>query len=278
MDGSTPSSPIGGKGMIYRVCLRKHVDDRYSFIRKNEWLSSGVNFKKGSNVVIGPNGSGKSTLIDAMACVFCTRDRFTSLTDWTSSGRLGVVHDLMPALDSFDITADFSKRIFQLCTEQAISRRRRDMDFSSQSDFCRLMDTISSSSGEFLRRSISLTISDMFDTGTRFPLQELASMIGASSDEWMRYQKYIRDHSVYASDDSAITLIMDEPDRGLDIEGTRELYSILTTPRSDIQIICTLHNPVLITLLRGKEGVNIIESVDGYLDEVVSYCRGEEMI
>lgn len=258
--------------MIYRVRLASSIDDKYGYLQGNLCLSEGVSFQKGNNIIIGPNGSGKSSLIDAIACAFCSRDVFTSTQERGPFSRLAIIQDLIPAIHSFEVDADYSKRIYQLCTPQAISRRKRDMKFFSPSDFTRLMDLDYSSSGEFLKRSLILTIQDMFQSRPDFPLEDMESLLGKESSEWREYVSYREKHSTY-SENSPVTLILDEPDRGFDIDNSLQLGSFLSAVRDDVQMICTLHNPILIKSLMNKEGVHFIETEKGYLDKVCSFCE-----
>ena len=93
------------------------------------------------------------------------------------------------------------------------------------------------------------------------------------NDAWKKYAEkyleYIKKYNVPSnSKDYEITAILDEPDRNLDILNIDELYNILSYKKEHIQLIATIHNPILIYKLMKYNDVNIIELKEGYADAI----------
>ena len=63
--------------------------------------------------------------------------------------------------------------------------------------------------------------------------------------------------------DFEYTILMDEPDRNLDIDNIMDLYNVLSFHKPQTQIIAVIHNPAL----------NFIEMTKGYLKKVVSFMN-----
>ena len=64
------------------------------------------------------------------------------------------------------------------------------------------------------------------------------------------------------------TFLIDEPDKNLDIENIEEIYKVLSYKKEMTQLICVIHNPILIYKLSKLDHVNWIELSDGYLDKI----------
>ena len=68
------------------------------------------------------------------------------------------------------------------------------------------------------------------------------------------------------------TVLIDEPDRNLDIYGIEDLYKMLSYQRDDTQLIVIIHNPMLIYKLykaKNRCNINFIEMVPGYIDKIL---------
>ena len=66
-------------------------------------------------------------------------------------------------------------------------------------------------------------------------------------------------------------MLMDEPDRNLDLNNIKQLLNIFSYKRDDTQIIATIHNPLLIYKLKDK--VNIIDLTENYLNEIINFIK-----
>jgi hypothetical protein len=80
------------------------------------------------------------------------------------------------------------------------------------------------------------------------------------------YWEYVKSHQQEGSDEW--TILMDEPDRNLDIENIDQIKGILSFHKPQTQIIAVVHNPLLIYNLSKKKSINIIEMTDEYVDKV----------
>lgn len=94
------------------------------------------------------------------------------------------------------------------------------------------------------------------------------------NDTWKNYcniiKQYIKDNNINETEDNyAITLMMDEPDRNLDINNIKQIHTILSNPKDNGQIIVTLHNPLLIYSLLKMPDINVIELTKGYKNKIV---------
>lgn len=69
------------------------------------------------------------------------------------------------------------------------------------------------------------------------------------------------------------TILMDEPDRNLDIDNIMDLYNVLSFHKPQTQIIAVIYNPALIYKLSKLDHVNFIEMTKGYLKKVVSFMN-----
>jgi ABC-type Mn2+/Zn2+ transport system ATPase subunit len=67
------------------------------------------------------------------------------------------------------------------------------------------------------------------------------------------------------------SILMDEPDKGLDVVLLKALYGMLKTDKKDIQIIAVVHNPFLIHLLSGFS--NVIETSPNYMKLVENFIK-----
>lgn len=70
------------------------------------------------------------------------------------------------------------------------------------------------------------------------------------------------------------TILMDEPDQGLDIDNLEEVYSIVSYDKPQTQLIASIHNPVLINRLSKFGHINFIEMSNGYLKKVKNFMEG----
>lgn len=81
---------------------------------------------------------------------------------------------------------------------------------------------------------------------------------------------YFKDHTIKA-ESPIITMLMDEPDRNLDLNNIKQLLNIFSYKKDDTQIIATIHNPLLIYKLKDK--VNIIDLTENYLNEIINFIK-----
>lgn len=69
------------------------------------------------------------------------------------------------------------------------------------------------------------------------------------------------------------SILMDEPDRNLDIDNIMDLYKVLSFHKPQTQIIAVIHNPALIYKLSKLDCVNFIEMTKGYLKKITGFMN-----
>jgi hypothetical protein len=67
------------------------------------------------------------------------------------------------------------------------------------------------------------------------------------------------------------TVLMDEPDRNLDIDNIMQIHNVLSFHKPQTQIIAIIHNPALIYKLSKLDCVNFIEMTEGYLNKTCTF-------
>ena len=123
----------------------------------------------------------------------------------------------------------------------------------------------------------------MFDpkTNLEFPIKKLKEIVtnkylpAQSKAKAEQLLQYYRENSFQYDNpkDFEFTVLMDEPDRNLDINRIKEVYNILSQEKENTQIIAVVHNPVLIYRLSKSKNVNIIEMTEGYVEDVVKFVE-----
>lgn len=87
-------------------------------------------------------------------------------------------------------------------------------------------------------------------------------------------EEYYEDnHVVLMEKDFEYTILMDEPDRNLDIDNIMDLYKVLSFHKPQTQIIAVIHNPALIYKLSKLDCVNFIEMTKGYLKKITGFMN-----
>ena len=88
--------------------------------------------------------------------------------------------------------------------------------------------------------------------------------------------KYYQDNAIRDSDRGKewVTLLMDEPDAGMDINNVQETYSWLTSLPEGFQTIIVLHNIGMIHRLKAWGKANFVELSPGYVNTVEEFFRG----
>ena len=178
-------------------------------------------------------------------------------------------------LDGVDVAHDYNGVAFILRNsyEMEEGEALRDMD-SFKSAYTRRV----SSMGENTMFSIQTLFDVMFaDKGVEylaFPIANLKKIMDNAGDVWKERLKklllYYKRNQVtdLTPEDFQYTVLMDEPDRNLDIYNLDQVADILSQDKEMTQLIATVHNPLLIARLSQKPNVNIIEMTEGYVNSV----------
>ena len=230
-----------------------------------------ITFNKGLNVIIGENGCGKSTLINMLST-------YTFCNDGESKIILGLYKDSISSLftdslgknvkmlDGIIVNNDYRLKVIKLVLEDS---RGTEDTLKNFLNFANFVNSRGLSEGQKLIYSIGNTINRLFSSDLRFDLSPLKDSV---NDLWKKYQedvkKYITNNQVNEIDPT-YSLLMDEPDRNLDILNVNQILTILSNQKPNGQMIVSIHNPLLIYALSKQEGVNWIELSKGYLDSVI---------
>lgn len=270
--------------MIRSVTVRDARCAPYSYVADIPALKEGttIEFKPGINIIVGANGCGKSTLIKTIATyLLCgngcmkTPTGYNSVGDAVNDRHLWDPTEGEKLLDGVDVAHDYNGVAFILRNSYEMENgdALRDMD-SFVSAYKRRV----SSMGENTMFSIQTLFDVMFaDKGVEylaFPVANLKKIMDNAGDVWKErirqlLQYYKRNQVTdLTPEDFQYTVLMDEPDRNLDIYNLDQVADILSQDKEMTQLIATVHNPLLIARLSQKPNVNIIEMTEGYVNAV----------
>lgn len=109
-----------------------------------------------------------------------------------------------------------------------------------------------------------------------FPIRDLVEYKKKSNTFWIKridnlLKYYKRNRITLTKNDFEYTVLMDEPDRNLDIDNIIQIYNVLSFHKPQTQIIAIVHNPVLIYKLSKLDCVNFIEMTEGYLNKICTF-------
>lgn len=218
-------------------------------------------FNKGVNIIVGENGSGKTTLLNLIKYYLLVGEKECDKGLYNSNINRLYRHlqDDDSLSDGVSVFADYKKNVFRLCHENETSVDNSP-DFNS---FGTYFAQRHSSTGESVNIALHSLIERMYGRNAKLyydysPLKEL----------YPKYIEYIEKHRI--DDDEEWTILMDEPDRNLDINHIDEVQSILSFHKEQTQVIAVIHNPLLIYSLSKCKDINFMELTDGYINNV---CR-----
>ena len=260
--------------MIKSVIIdnNENLPIRYSY--KLESLKNGTKFDfiNGVNIIIGKNGSGKTTLLKNIASyLLCNNTYYSKLPNFSIFGealRLDNLFNDTTLKDGMKINCDYAGVVYNYipCNSQP-----NPTDINILSNFIECGDK---SDGERIKHEIYSLFDIAFSNkNVQFPIKEIITQRDNSNDYWKErftnLLKYYKSNSFIATpDDFAYTFLIDEPDRNLDISNIDELYKVLSYQKEMTQLICVIHNPILIYKLSKLEHINFIELTKGYLKEI----------
>lgn len=218
-------------------------------------------FRPGVNVIVGSNGSGKSTLLNLIK-------KYTLIEQDKSdcNKTMYLYKNLLESTiyDGVDVYSDYRYKVHNLMDKNDYTNiKNNDFHLSSMVRFGRFHDQLTSSSGEGMMLSLCSLFDDLFNG----PSSE--QMFPETTSE--EYNRYVEEHTDKSIQNPEVTVLLDEPDRNLDIDNIGQLKGILSFHKENVQLIATIHNPLLIYELSKNESVNMIELTDGYIDSIRKY-------
>lgn len=177
-------------------------------------------------------------------------------------------------LDGIDISSDYAGKVFRLLPSAEINR---DSVLKNISNLDLYVNNIRRSYGEKVVLSLESLFNLMFgQKDYTFPIQDLVEYKKKSNAFWIKridslLKYYKRNRITLAESSFEYTVLMDEPDRNLDIDNIMQIYNVLSFHKLQTQIIAIVHNPALIYKLSKLDCVNFIEMTEGYLKDVVNF-------
>lgn len=258
--------------MITKVTIRDNKRLTCQYAEGLEAFANGkcFEFKKGVNIIIGKNGSGKSTLLKLISdMMLCSKSHCSMIPQYFLLGEpFGRDGELM---DGADISSDYAGVVYNLISTNEMTK---DDILGRASNAVLYMEEKKSSMGEKQNLLLGTLFSKAFSNmDTQFPIKELKKMDNRKQvRELLEY--YRRNRVEMKREDFEFTFLLDEPDRNLDITNIDRVYDILSFHKEYTQLICVIHNPVLIYRLSKLDHINWIEMTEGYLDQVKEIFAG----
>lgn len=216
-------------------------------------------FKEGVNIIVGANGCGKTTLLNLIR-----KYLLVDLSDCSAGLYNSNINEVCNVFgdkgvyDGVGVYADYQRNTFRLC--HAGERKHNDDVFADDHSIAEFFGQREASTGEGVLVAMQALFSRMYSKGAKlmFDYSQFA-------DNYKPYVQYVIDHAVGGNE---WTVLMDEPDRNLDIENIGQVKTILSIHKPQTQIIAVVHNPLLICSLSKNSEVNIIEMTKGYVNKV----------
>lgn len=246
--------------MVEKIVIRDNKKSPVRYISKIPVFKNGkvFEFKPGVNVIVGKNGCGKTTLMKIIESYLlvdkteCSKGLFNS--------KIRDLFGFRGFLDGIDVYSDYQKNVFRMCHA---AEKNNDDNMASFEAFSEFFTQIKSSTGEGVVVAINSMFKRMFGDGANlmFDFEK-----AGCDDHYEEYGSYVRSHRV--TDHDEWTILMDEPDRNLDIENMENILNILSFHKPRTQIIVVVHNPLLICALSKNKEVNMIELTSGYVSKV----------
>lgn len=254
----------------------EYASDIEAFENSREFI-----FKPGVNVIVGKNGSGKSTLLNIISMYALCEKSMCSEIPIEALDFPPIFDDDDKVLDGIDISSDYAGKVFRLLPSAEMNR---DSVLKNISNLDLYVNNIRRSYGEKVVLSLESLFNLMFgQKDYTFPIQDLVEYKKKSNAFWIKridnlLKYYKRNRITLAESSFEYTVLMDEPDRNLDIDNIMQIYNVLSFHKPQTQIIAIIHNPALIYKLSKLDCVNFIEMTEGYLKDVVNFITENNRI
>ena len=262
--------------MITSVKIKDNTKTPFEYVSDIEAFENGREFifKPGVNVIIGKNGSGKSTLLNIISMYALCEKSMCSEIPIEALDFPPIFDDDDKVLDGIDISSDYAGKVFRLLPSAEMNR---DSVLKNISNLDLYVNNIRRSYGEKVVLSLESLFNLMFgQKDYTFPIQDLVEYKKKSNAFWIKridnlLKYYERNRITLTESSFEYTVLMDEPDRNLDIDNIMQIYNVLSFHKPQTQIIAIAHNPALIYKLSKLDCVNFIEMTEGYLKDVVNF-------
>ena len=265
-------------------------------------------FRPGPNVVVGANGSGKTSLLNVIRYItFCNGEYGSALLEGREYGELQAKHSFERGYWHLaKMKAQYGASTFNL---------RKIGDFNSQDagasmvNFTQTLRTHEESHGEGVMDALAIMMNiqnkgvssienrkgekeeEPDDKGffrhhyfRKMVTEPMEKLLENSNDVWKamwsHMLSYYKENTISGDERFrewfGFTLLMDEPDDGLDVDNLEKLYKLVDSCPSNYQMIAVVHNVALIERLHKRGGVNFIELTEGYLEKASRFVSVKE--
>lgn len=246
--------------MITEVYIKDNKNTPIRYLSDLDNFKNGTRytFKEGVNVIVGENGCGKTTLLNLIRAYLLVDEKDCNKGLYNHNiNKLFYTFENKAMLDGADVYADYVRNTFRLCHASEISNDGVMENFNS---FGTYITQNQSSTGESVSIALTSLFNMMFGMGAKLKYD-----YNKLEETYPMYVEYVNKHKIKGNE---WTILMDEPDRNLDIERIDEILGILSFHKEQTQIIAVVHNPLLIYSLSRNKEVNIIELTKGYVNKV----------
>ena len=251
--------------MITKIVITDNENAPLHYLKNHPNFKNGTEyvFKPYVNVIVGPNGSGKSTLINLIR-------KYMSISDRCCELKLDTYQNLSDISGNFKdgvgIYGDWCRNVFRL--QLVDEMRLSDNSLNSFENFALTFDGMNASVGEGTMCAIQSLFDYMYSQKPSlvFPLKDIMRRSKSFDNKYEPYIDYIKKHHVECA--NQYTVLMDEPDRNLDVFNIDQLIGILSYKKEDTQLIVTIHNPLILYKLADCPDINFVELKPGYVNEV----------
>lgn len=245
--------------MVTKVIIKENDKAPIKYLPDLDNFQNGMEyeFKEGVNIIVGENGSGKTTLLNLIRHYLLVDFNECSLGTYSCNINRLFSHDGF--LDGVDVYADYKKNTFRL---SHAGEKEQNTEINTFEEFGSMVSQKNSSTGESVLISINFLFKLMFSEGAKLVFDYEQDKL---KERYPEYIEYVKGHRVEGDE---YTILMDEPDRNLSIENLKQIKSILSFHKPNTQIICVIHNPLLIYALSNIDDINIIEMSRGYVRKI----------
>ena len=240
-----------------------------------ERLEEGIEFIPGINILIGENGCGKSTVMNVIRSANRIEHSFIPTPDYL---KITTITELNELFDSFEVIGDYRLPVFNLYRmfedKELVGAQGAVMDSFDNAKL--FISGKEESKGQNVMGDINQLIDWMFNRSSEcYPILYYINQYqeeGCHKEEVEKLISSFQRNSVKSED--TFTILMDEPDQGLDVGNLEEIYSMVSYDKPQTQLIAAIHNPILIYKLSKLDYVNIIEMSKDYLNKVKQFIEG----
>lgn len=230
-------------------------------------LTEGIEFKSGLNYIVGENGSGKSTLLNIIKSANRCKHSFIPQKDHLD---VTTIEELNHLFDHFQVIQDYRIPIFNLYRQKEDPTKHNNL--KDLDEFKIHMAGVTESRGQNVLGDINQMFDWMFNRQSEcYPCLQIVSNIhNKDSAKVLDSANLLKKfkNNLKIDDPPVYTILMDEPDQGLDIINSKEIYDTISFDKPQTQLIAVVHNPLIIYKLMKSTNAHWIEMSEGYLDKV----------